>query len=140
MNSPSSYTKPLPKPDPNLQPFWDHARHGKLAAQRCCACADVHFPPGPVCPVCLSDKQEWFATSGRGTLFSWVAFHHAYWDCVKPALPYNVVMVKLEEGPILISNLVDEDLSGLKLGSAVEAVFEAIPGDLFIPKFKVCAH
>jgi uncharacterized OB-fold protein len=140
MNSPSSYTKPLPKSDPNLQPFWDHARQGKLAAQRCCACADVHFPPGPVCPVCLSDKQEWFATSGRGTLFSWVAFHHAYWDCVKPALPYNVVMVKLEEGPILISNLVDEDLSGLKLGIAVEAVFEAIPGDLFIPKFKVCAH
>jgi uncharacterized OB-fold protein len=123
-----------------LQAFWDYAREGKLAAQRCLDCADVHFPPGPVCPVCLSGRQEWFATSGRGTLFSWVEFHHAYWDCVKPALPYNVVMVKLEEGPLIVSNLIDENTRGLKLGVALEAVFEAIPGDMFIPKFKVCAH
>jgi hypothetical protein len=140
MNSPDNYTKPLPRPDPNMQPFWDYARQGKLAAQRCSDCADVHFPPGPVCPACLSAKQEWFATSGRGTLFSWVEFHHAYWDCVKPALPYNVVMVKLEEGPLLISNLAGEGLSALKLGIAVEAVFEAIPGEMFLPKFKVCAQ
>ncbi len=140
MNSPSTYTKPLPKPDPNLQPYWDYARQGKLAAKRCRDCAHVHFPPGPVCPECLSKNLEWFATSGRGTLFSWVAFHHPYWECVKPALPYNVVLVKLEEGPLIASNLIDENLAGLKLGMALEAVFEPIPGDMVIPKFKVCAQ
>jgi uncharacterized OB-fold protein len=139
MNSTSTYTKPLPKPDPNLKPYWDFARRGKLAAIRCRDCAHVHFPPGPVCPECLSDNLEWFATSGRGTLFSWVEFHHPYWDCVKPALPYNVVLVKLDEGPLIASNLIDENLDGLKLGMAVEAVFEPIPGDMALPKFKLCA-
>ncbi|MBE0624056.1 MAG: Zn-ribbon domain-containing OB-fold protein [Burkholderiales bacterium] len=140
MNNASAYTKPLPRPDPELKPFWDFARLGQFAAQRCRDCAHVHFPPGPVCPACLSSSQEWFATSGRGTLFSWVAFHHPYWDCVKPALPYNVVMVQLEEGPLIASNLVDENLQGLKLGMAVEAVFEAIPGDMYLPKFKLRAR
>ena len=140
MNSTSTYTKPLPKADPNLKPYWDYARQGKLAAQRCADCGHVHFPPGPVCPECLSTRQEWFATSGRGTLFSWVAFHHAYWECVKPALPYNVVLVRLEEGPLIASNLIDENLEGLKLGMALEAVFEPIPGDMVIPKFKISAR
>jgi uncharacterized OB-fold protein len=139
MNSPTTYTKPLPKPDPNLKPYWDFARQGKLAAKRCLDCAHVHFPPGPVCPECLSTKVEWFATSGRGTLFSWVEFHHPYWDCVKPALPYNVVLVRLEEGPLVASNLVEKDLSGLKLGIALEAVFAPMPGDMAIPQFKICA-
>jgi uncharacterized OB-fold protein len=57
---------------------------------------------------------------------------------VKPALPYNVVLVRLEEGPLIASNLIDENVDGLKLGMALEAVFEPIPGDMVIPKFKVC--
>lgn len=39
-----------------------------------------------------------------------------------------------------ISKLVDEVLSALNLGIALEAVFDAIQGEMFIPKFKVCAR
>lgn len=130
----SEYAKPLPKLDPLNRPFWDHARAGRLAIQVCDACGDARFPPSPVCPRCLSEAQGWRAVSGRGTLESWVEFHRAYWDGFRDALPYSVCLVRLAEGPLLISNLVG-DASAAKLGAAVEVVFERATDEVTLPKF-----
>lgn len=46
--------------------------------------------------------------SGRGRLVSWVVYHTAYHDWFADRLPYNVAIVELEEGPRLITNLVEE--------------------------------
>ena len=130
----SDYAKPLPKIDPLNQPFWDHARDEKLAVQRCDSCGDVHFPPSPVCPNCLSEDQSWQVVSGRGTLESWVEFHRAYWDGFKDELPYGVCLVRLAEGPLLVSNLVGGD-AGARLGAPVQVVFEKVTDTVTLPKF-----
>lgn len=126
---------PLPKIDPLNKPFWEFARAGKLAVQKCNACGDRHFPPGPVCPECLAISQSWEVVSGKGKIFSWAEFHHAYWDEVRAGLPYNVCMVQLDEGPILISNLVGVPLQEARLGMPVTVVFEEITDDICLPKF-----
>ena len=130
----SAYAKPLPKIDPVNQRFWDHARDERLAVQRCDACGDVHFPPSPVCPNCLSEDQSWQVVSGRGTLESWVEFHRAYWDGFKDELPYGVCLVRLAEGPLLVSNLVGGD-AGARLGAPVQVVFEKVTDTVTLPKF-----
>lgn len=128
------YDKPLPRIDTLNQPFWDAAKQNRLVVQCCTACGDTRFPPSPVCPQCLSPKQTWKQSSGRGTLQSWVAFHRAYWDGFKADLPYQVCLVQLEEGPLLVSNLVGSDEKA-KLGAPVRVVFEPVTDEITLPKF-----
>ncbi len=131
-----SYDKPLPnKDDPVAAPFWANARGHKLSVQRCSSCGDRHFPPGPVCPVCLSDDQTWEVVSGKATLVSWVTFHRAYWDGFAPDLPYDVCLVKLEEGPLLLSNFHGARPADAREGLPLHVVFDDLTEDFTLPKF-----
>lgn len=133
--TPADYRKPLPTIDPLNRPFWDLARQGKLSVQRCTACGDRHFPPGPVCPACLGDTQEWEVVSGKGTLLSWVTFHRAYWNGFAADLPYDVCLVQLDEGPLLVSNLVGASGDEVAAGDRLEVVFERATDEISLPKF-----
>lgn len=132
----SEYTKPLPRIDALSKPFWDHAWEGRLAVQVCDACGHAHFPPSPVCPECLSDTQSWKVVSGRGTLESWVEFHRAYWPGFNEAVPYQVCLVRLEEGPLLVSNLAGSPRDRA-LGAPVHAVFDRVTDEVTLPKFEL---
>lgn len=131
-----SYDKPLPKIDELNRGFWDNARAGILSVQHCKACGDTRYPPSPVCPKCLSPDQDWLAVSGKGTLESWVDFHRAYWDGFKVDLPYRVCLVRLAEGPVMVSNLVGPS-DNARLGAPMEVVFDAVTKDVTLPKFKM---
>jgi uncharacterized OB-fold protein len=131
-----SYTKPLPGRDALNAPFWDRARDGCLALQVCRRCDHVHFPPSPVCPRCLSDEQTWQDASGGGTLESWIDVHRAYWPGFSPELPYRVCLVRLDEGVLLVSNLVG-DTSAASLGARLRVVFERATADIHLPKFRL---
>ena len=131
-----SYDKPLPRIDMLNKPFWDAARENRLVVQYCTDCGDTRFPPSPICPKCLSHAQAWKNASGRGTLQSWVDFHRAYWNGYRDDLPYRCCLVQLEEGPLLVSNLVG-DTEAAKLGAAVRVVFEAVTADVTLPKFEL---
>ena len=128
-----AYAKPLPKIDTLNRPFWEAARQGRLVVQHCTSCGDRHFPPGPVCPVCLSDSQDWVEVSGRGTLEGWVEFHRAYWDGFKDALPYRCCLVRLDEGPVLVSNLIGEGEPRFR--APVRVACEEVTEDVTLPRF-----
>ncbi len=129
-----SYNKPLPRLDTLNEPFWAAAKQGKLLLQHCPSCGDVRFPPGPVCPKCLAGDQDWIESSGKGVLESWIDMHRAYWDGFKGDLPYRVCLVRLEEGPVVVSNLVDNTES-LRIGAPVQVVFDAVTETVTLPKF-----
>jgi len=129
-----SYNKPLPRPDALTTPFWAAAKQNRLLLQHCPTCGDIRFPPSPVCPCCLADGQDWIEASGQGTLESWIDMHRAYWDGYKDDLPYRVCLVRLAEGPLLVSNLVDRT-DDLRLGLPVKVVFDAVTKDVTLPKF-----
>jgi uncharacterized OB-fold protein len=129
------YKKPLPTIDPINRGFWEHARNEKLAVQVCAACGERRMPPSPVCPSCLGDKQGWEVVSGKGTLLSWITFHRAYWPGFAPEVPYDVCLVQLDEGPILVSNLVGTSGRQVAVGDRVEVVFERATDEITLPKF-----
>jgi uncharacterized protein len=131
-----SYTTPLPRLDTVNRPFWAATKAGKFMLQFCKDCGDTRYLPGPICPKCLSSNQDWKQASGRGTLESWVDFHRAYWDGFKGDLPYRVCLVKLEEGPVVVSNLVDKT-DNLRMGQPVKVVFDKVTDDVTLPKFTV---
>ena len=55
--------------------------------------------------------------------------HQAYMSAFKGDIPYNVALIKLEEGPFMYSNVIDDKWENLRRGTPVEVVFEdASPG------------
>lgn len=129
------YDKPLPAIDALTRPYWEHARAHRLAVQRCAACGDRHFPPSPVCPACLSEQQDWEVVSGRASLLSWCRFHRAYWPGWRDELPYDVCIVRLEEGPLLVSNFAGPAPQDLHTGLALQAVFDDVTPDISLVRF-----
>jgi uncharacterized OB-fold protein len=118
------------------RPFWDGCRRGELLLQRCSNCGRLRYPAAVVCPDCLSAEAQWQPMSGRGTVFSFVVFHRAYHPAWEAKVPYNVALIELDEGPIMLSNMVAIDNTELAVGLPVAIAFEAVDESLTIPVFK----
>jgi uncharacterized OB-fold protein len=87
-----------------------------------------------VCHVCLSPKAEWKSVSGAGEILSWVIFHKQYLPAY-PA-PYNVIAVKLDEGPTIVSNLVHNPSDDAVIGRRVRLVIVAMDDGVALPRFE----
>ncbi len=125
----------LPRPTPETQHFWDGTRVGELRLQRCDACAHVYFPPRPFCPSCASRSVSAFPASGRGTLHSYV-IHHRPMPGFEP--PYSIAIVKLEEGPQMMSNVVGcpQTPEALELDMPLVVEFKEMSEDITLPLFR----
>jgi uncharacterized protein len=88
-------------------PYWQALEEGHLVFQRC-SCRHAWLPARRTCPSCLGTENKWERASGRGRLVSWVVYHMAYHEAFATRLPYNVAIVALEEGPQLITNMIDD--------------------------------
>jgi hypothetical protein len=129
--------RPQPVPTPETAHFWEGTALGELRLQRCRGCESTYFPPQPFCPACASDDVEIVRASGRGILASYVITHRA-----APGFtaPYVIAVVELEEGPHLLTNIVDvEPEPGvLPVELPVEVVFETV-GEMALPMFRPMA-
>jgi hypothetical protein len=108
---------PAPPVNPETQAFWDAATQGTLLVKRCTACGETHWYPRALCPFCGSDRTEWKAASGRGTIYSYSVFRRA-------PIPYAIAYVTLAEGPTMMTNIVDGDLDAIRIGQAVRVTFK----------------
>jgi len=131
-----TYSKPLPEIDDINRPFWEATRHGELRLQRCKDCRHVWYPAGTNCPKCLSTSFEWGPMSGRGTVWSFIVYHHCWHRGFEKEIPYNVALIQLEEGPIVITNIVDVKNEAIKVGMPVKVVFEPATDEVTLFKFK----
>ena len=130
------YKLPLPLPGPDDQPFWEGAKRHELMIQRCTDCGTLRFWGRPMCHQCQSFDSEPVPASGRGTIWSFTTTHHGFARNWRDAVPYTVLVVQLEEGPRLTSNLVDADPATIKVGDPVEVVFDDVTPEITLPKFR----
>lgn len=124
----------LPVPTPETEHYWEGTRQGELRLQRCGACGDAYFPPRPFCPACGSRDVSVFAASGRGTLLSYT-IHHRRVPGFAP--PYSIAVVKLAEGPQMMTNIVDceQTPDALVLDMPVKVKFEQLTDEISVPVF-----
>ncbi len=131
--------RPLPTPmTPEAMPYWEGLREGKLMLPKCDDCAKTFFFPRISCPHCHSRNVGWMQASGKGTLYSFQIAHRALNPNFKIPPPYILAMVELEEGPRLMSNLIniEADPAIVKIGMAVEVVYEKQNDEVTIPLFQ----
>jgi uncharacterized OB-fold protein len=62
--------------------------------------------------------------------------HQVYHPGFAGEVPYAVVVIELEEGARLVSNLVDCPVREVRVGMPVEAVFEDVTPEVTLPKFR----
>lgn len=132
----SAYTKPLPVPSPESQPFWDGARAHRLTIPNCSACGNCWFPPSTLCPGCGSADHGWIDASGRGRVHSFVTYHRLYHPGWEGEIPYVVAIVELEEGARLYANIVDIPVDDVRCDMAVEAIFDDVTEEVTLVKFR----
>jgi uncharacterized OB-fold protein len=127
---------PRPAPDDLAAPFWEWCRRGELRIQRCRACGAYRHHPRPRCPDCRSPDFEWAPVSGRATVHSYTICHPPVLPAFSSRAPYNAVVVRLDEGPFMVSNVVDCDDEAIAVGMPVEVTFVAVDDDLTLPQFR----
>ena len=132
----SAYTKPLPRLDDANAPFWEAAKAHELKLQKCDGCGTLRFPATRYCASCGSAESSWETVSGRGTVSSWCRFHQVYFEGFGNDVPYTVIVVELEEGPRLFSNLVDGPSDDIENGLPVEVFFDDVTPEVTLVKFK----
>lgn len=116
-------------------PFFAAAALGELRHQRCDRCALAFLYPRARCPGCHTDTLSWERSAGRGWVVSFAPVHRVPWNEFPRPVPYTVVLVRLDEGPQLMSTLEGVDPSDVEIGMAVRAVFERVRDDLGLVRF-----
>jgi uncharacterized protein len=131
--------RPLPSPiTPEAQPYWDGLKENKLMLPKCDDCGKPFFYPRALCPNCHSRNISWMQASGRGKLYSFQIAHRSLSRAFKVELPCVMAMIELEEGPRMMSNLIniEPDPSVIKCDMPVEVVFEKQNDDITLALFQ----
>jgi hypothetical protein len=117
-----------PAINPETKPFWDAAAKGQLLMKKCLACGELHYYPRSICPFCHSDRTEWRAASGKGIVYSFSVMRRA-------PEPFAIAYVTLDEGPKLLTNIVDCGFDDIAIGKAVKLVWKPSEGGPAVPMF-----
>ena len=114
--------------------FWEAAKRGELVSRSCDGCGNMVHPPVPMCPKCHGLTWSEVKLSGRGTVSGWLKVHYPPNPLFE--YPLMLVTVTLEEGPLLVANLVDADDVTDVDDLPVEVVFAPTRGGWAVPLFR----
>lgn len=119
--------------DPALNPgdeaYFDGAARGVLLFKTCAQCNQHHHYPRALCPFCWSLKVEWTEAMGTGTIYTFSVTRRG------SNTPYCIAYVTLDEGPTVLTNIVDVDFDDVRIGQRVKVVFKNSEGGTSIPMF-----
>ena len=131
-----SYIKPLPVLEGLAGEFYSFCKQGELRFQRCGACGQWRHVPREMCAACGSSQWSWERSNGRGTLFTWTTAARPLHPGFKDSAPYAPVVVEMEEGVRLLSEMSDCTPEELEIGMPVEVEFTAVTDEVTLPRFR----
>ncbi|GIF26092.1 putative OB-fold protein [Actinoplanes tereljensis] len=107
--------------------WWEATRDQLLLLQFCPACRRYQHYPRFVCTGCGGHDLEFRAAAGTGVIGSFTVVHRA-------ETPYILGRVRLTEGPVLLTHLVD--LPDPHCDLPVRLAWRAQPGGRHLPVFR----
>lgn len=131
--------KHFPRPTPETQAYWEGCRKHELLLQRCTQCKEYQFYPRVLCSKCRGEDLEWEQASGKGQILTFTIVRRAVSAAYDAEVPYVVALIRLDEGPTMMSNIVDCDPEALQIGDSVQVVFEDWTEEISIPQFQLLA-
>ena len=132
----SEYKKPLPDLEGLAGEFYGWCKKGELRFQRCAGCDAWRHVPREMCGKCGSTEWEWQRSTGRGKVFTWTVAERPLHPGFADAAPYAPVVVEMEEGVRLLTEIVDLPPGDLAVDMPVQLTFEDVTPEVTLPKFK----
>jgi len=123
---------PVPNPmrTEDSAAFWCAADREALAYGHCAACDRAFFYPRSICPLCGAPDTELRDAGGGGTLYSFSTLRTV-------ADPFVLAYVTLDEGPTVLTNIVDDDPASLRIGERVRLTFGRAEDGSRVPMFRM---
>lgn len=108
-------------------------KKNKLLGLKCKKCNAVTVPPKMVCQKCASPDLDVVELSGKGEVKTFTTVYVAA-EGRQGEAPYIIVLVKLDEGPWIMGNLIDIDPAKATMelvGKKVKMGYKVFPGDKY---------
>jgi uncharacterized OB-fold protein len=128
-------TRPRPETRNAGRAYWKAAAEGRLVLPHCTSCAKPFWHPRPHCPACGSQRVEWKAASGKGSVHTFTIVRQSADAYFRARVPYVVAMIDLDEGVRIMSNVVDCAPEAVAIGMRVRVTYERLDGAIGIPLF-----
>jgi len=136
MTTDIAYAKPLPALAGLTKEFYGFCRRRELRFQRCARCEAWRHVPRDMCAECGSFEWRWERSSGRGRIFTWTLVARAMHPAFASDVPYAAVVIEMDEGVRIVSNVIDCPVDELTIDAPVEVVFEDVTDYVALPKFR----
>lgn len=113
--------------------WWGGTGRRELLVQRCRSCGCAQHYPRAVCTSCGSVDVAFEVASGRASLYSFTTV----WRAPQPELvaPYVVALVRLAEGPLLLSRVLCTSEQTLACDQALVLEWAPLPDGRALPVF-----
>jgi uncharacterized OB-fold protein len=120
---------PSPAVTTETAAFWSKANEGQLTVPQCKACGKFHWYPRANCPFCTSDRIELKPAKGTGSIYSFSVARRG-----KDS--YVIAYVTLDEGPTMMTNIVNADGAKLAIGQKVRVALVESENGQRVPMFE----
>ena len=114
--------------------WWEGIDRREILIQRCVPCRELRHPPRPMCGTCQSTEWDFIASSGVGTIYSYVVIR--YPEVPGYEYPLVVAVIDLEEGTRIVANVEGAPPEAVEIGMAVQGFIEKQDDELSLPIFK----
>ncbi len=108
-------------------------RRSKLLGLKCGTCGTITCPPKMSCQECSGQDLEITQLSGKGSIVTFTVNNAAPQGRENEA-PYTILLVKLDEGPWIMGNLIDMETAKITfdiIGRRVRLSSRTYPGDTY---------
>lgn len=128
-----SEPRPISPADPVTEPWWNATREERFTVQRCNACGHHQHYPRALCAACHSTDLDFVDSSGRGIVYAYTVVQRSPHPAFEA--PYVVALVRLDEGPVLMSNIVGCAPDDVRCDMPVTITWEDLPDGRRLPLF-----
>lgn len=95
------------------------ADDGELRVQCCTRCERWIWFPRVACPYCFRRSLEWRYASGQGTVVTASVIHRQHRRDYDQHVPIVLALIRLDEGCEMVSNILGENRTDVKIGDRV---------------------
>lgn len=134
MNS-SAERRPSIRSTPTTATYWEALSRRELLLARCRGCGHTFHYPRERCPACWGAEIRSIVASGRGRVTARTIIHRVGHPAWQAEVPYVVALVQLDEGPVLLTNIVTAEPDDAIVGTEVGVEFQKA-GDAVIAVFR----
>ena len=115
--------------------FWDATRDRRLVVQHCASCGHWQHYPRALCTRCGTHEPPFAEVSGRAIIDSYTEVHRA--PEAGLAVPYVIARVRLAEGPVLLTRIVDGVGRADLIDQPVSVAWEPVGDGRHLPVFRL---